>query len=189
MHVILITGMPGVGKTTIMRNLSLELRKRTIKFDGFYTEELRKSDGERIGFDIVTFDDKRAPLARVSEFLRNSPAGCRVGKYTVCVSEFESLALPALNERTANLLLLDEIGKMELKSAAFGTRLAQIRTRLAQGDSLFFIATIPLKATLPIVEQLKDLSETKLFHVTCANRNKILAEIVEATVRMIGAKM
>lgn len=56
--------LSGVGKTTIMRHVGTELQRRAIAFDGFYTEELRSSSGERSGFDIVTFDGKRAPLAR-----------------------------------------------------------------------------------------------------------------------------
>ncbi|XP_053690138.1 cancer-related nucleoside-triphosphatase homolog [Sabethes cyaneus] len=187
MHVILVTGMPGVGKTTIMRSVSLELKKRGMQFDGFYTEEVRAANGERTGFDIVTFDGKQAPLARVSESLPNYPARYRVGKYSVCVSEFESLALPALNASTANLLLLDEIGKMELKSKAFETRLAQLTARLTRGDNLFLLATIPLKAVLPIVEQLKAIPKTMLFHVTFSNRNKMVMEILEATIRMTSA--
>lgn len=48
-----------------MRNLGIELQKRAIAFDGFYTEELRSATGERTGFDIITFDGKKAPLSRV----------------------------------------------------------------------------------------------------------------------------
>ncbi|KAL1394578.1 hypothetical protein pipiens_003021 [Culex pipiens pipiens] len=124
--------MPGVGKTTIMRHVGTELQRRAIAFDGFYTEELRSPSGERSGFDIVTFDGKRAPLARTSDSVRNAPAKNRVGKYTVCVAEFESVALPALAGRTtASLLLLDEIGKMELKSRPFEDRLQQIVNAVA----------------------------------------------------------
>ncbi|XP_029735154.2 cancer-related nucleoside-triphosphatase [Aedes albopictus] len=187
MALILITGMPGVGKTTIVRNLGLELRKRAIAFDGFYTEELRSGSGERIGFDIITFDGQKAPLARVSDSTKSAPARNRVGKYTVCVPEFESVALPALSTRTANLLILDEIGKMEMKSKSFENRLQEITDSVGRGE-LFFVATIPLKATLDIVERLKRSKNAQLFHVTQTNRNQIHGDILEATVRMIGKK-
>ncbi|XP_062542607.1 cancer-related nucleoside-triphosphatase homolog isoform X2 [Armigeres subalbatus] len=186
MTLILITGMPGVGKTTIVRNLGLELQKRKIPLDGFYTEELRNASGERSGFDIVTFDGKRAPLARVSDTTKNSRD--RVGKYAVCVAEFESVALPALNSRSANLLLLDEIGKMEMKSKSFAERMLQITDGVARGG-IFFVATIPLKATLDIVERLKRTKNAQLFHVTATNRNQIHRDILEATVRMIGKQL
>ncbi|XP_065086655.1 cancer-related nucleoside-triphosphatase isoform X2 [Ochlerotatus camptorhynchus] len=187
MSLILITGMPGVGKTTIVRNLGAELQKRVIQFDGFYTEELRSATGERSGFDIITFGGTKAPLARVSDTVKNAPARNRVGKYTVCVPEFESVALPTLSNRTtaASLLILDEIGKMELKSKAFEDRLVQITDSVARGE-LFFVATIPLKATLNIVERLKRIKNVRLFHVTQANRNQIQRDILEATVRMLG---
>ncbi|XP_055603344.1 cancer-related nucleoside-triphosphatase homolog [Uranotaenia lowii] len=186
MSLILITGMPGVGKTTIMRNLGSELRNRSIPFDGFYTEELRGTSGERCGFDIITFDGRKAPLARLSGTVKDAPAKNRVGRYTVCVPEFESLALPALGNRSANLLLLDEIGKMELKSGPFEDCLKQIVGSVERHEKLFFVATIPLKATLNIVERLKKVRGVQLFHVTIANRNQLQHQIVEATVRMLG---
>ncbi|XP_021697537.1 nucleoside-triphosphatase THEP1 isoform X2 [Aedes aegypti] len=187
MTLILITGMPGVGKTTIVRNLGIELQKRAIAFDGFYTEELRSATGERTGFDIITFDGKKAPLSRVSETMKNAPARNRVGKYTVCVPEFESVALAALSSRTAHLLILDEIGKMELKSRSFEDRMLQIADSVERGD-LCFVATIPLKATLNIVDRLKRIRNAQLFHVTQTNRDQIHRDILEATVRMIGNK-
>ncbi|XP_039429896.1 nucleoside-triphosphatase THEP1 [Culex pipiens pallens] len=188
MSLILITGMPGVGKTTIMRHVGTELQRRAIAFDGFYTEELRSSSGERSGFDIVTFDGKRAPLARTSDSIRNAPAKNRVGKYTVCVTEFESVALPALAIRsTANLLLLDEIGKMELKSRPFEDRLQQIVDAVTAPPEgrLKFVATVPLKASLNIVERLKRTPGVQLFHVTVSNRDKMRQDILEAVVRMV----
>ncbi|EAT36189.1 AAEL011713-PA [Aedes aegypti] len=119
--------------------------------------------------------------------MKNAPARNRVGKYTVCVPEFESVALPALSSRTAHLLILDEIGKMELKSRFFEDRMLQIADSVERGD-LCFVATIPLKATLNIVDRLKRIRNAQLFHVTQTNRDQIHRDILEATVRMIGNK-
>jgi nucleoside-triphosphatase len=54
---ILITGLPGVGKTTLIRGLATRLAK----YDpaGFYTEEIRDSQGKREGFRIVTLSGRR----------------------------------------------------------------------------------------------------------------------------------
>ncbi|XP_058831419.1 cancer-related nucleoside-triphosphatase-like isoform X3 [Topomyia yanbarensis] len=187
MHLILITGVPGVGKTTIIRNLGLELTKHSIKFSGFYTEELRNAHGERCGFDIVTFEGKRATLSRASTIVKNTTAQNRVGKYTVTVPEFESVALPVLDICSANILLLDEIGKMELKSKAFEKRLTQLSCSINKGE-LFFVATIPMKTTSSIVDNLKNIKHT-LFHVTVTNRNQIYQNILETTFRMIDKKL
>ncbi|MFZ1060598.1 MAG: nucleoside-triphosphatase, partial [Candidatus Rokuibacteriota bacterium] len=46
-HVLLITGNPGSGKTTVIRRVAAALSGR--RLGGFYTEEIRVG-GERRGF-------------------------------------------------------------------------------------------------------------------------------------------
>ncbi|KAL4437178.1 hypothetical protein ABPG75_004317 [Micractinium tetrahymenae] len=84
---------------------------------GFYTEEVRQG-GERLGFDVVTLDGRRGPLARAGA---GAPrGGPTVGKYAVDVTSFERLALPELRpQQGAQLYCVDEVGKMELLSPAF----------------------------------------------------------------------
>jgi nucleoside-triphosphatase THEP1 len=64
---LLLTGMPGCGKTTMIKKLVAELSKTSSnpKVSGFYTEEARNSENSRVGFDVVTLDGKRCPLAKV----------------------------------------------------------------------------------------------------------------------------
>lgn len=57
---------PGVGKTTLVKNVVQQLQGLGVLLVGFYTEEVRGHHG-RIGFDVVTLDGQRAPLARVSQ--------------------------------------------------------------------------------------------------------------------------
>ena len=52
-HVLLITGAPGIGKTTVIQRVANELKHKGLR--GFYTEEIRE-DGERRGFRLVGFD-------------------------------------------------------------------------------------------------------------------------------------
>lgn len=42
------------------------LSKTGVELRGFYTEELREG-GQRIGFDVVTLDGNRGPLARIQD--------------------------------------------------------------------------------------------------------------------------
>jgi nucleoside-triphosphatase len=109
---ILLTGPPGVGKTTVMIRLAQRLEHRSVA--GFYTEEMRES-GRRQGFQIVTFSGKTGVLAD-----KSLPSRARVGRYGVNVEAFERLAIPEL-ARPADLVLIDEIGKMECFSPAFVT--------------------------------------------------------------------
>jgi nucleoside-triphosphatase len=67
--IILITGNPGVGKTTLIKKLYDKLSqdaKYNDLINGFYTEEVRDKSNERIGFDVINLKDesKRTCLAR-----------------------------------------------------------------------------------------------------------------------------
>lgn len=85
---LLITGNPGSGKTTVIRRVAAALSNR--RLGGFYTEEIRVR-GERRGFRLATFDGQERVMAHV-EF--RGPH--RVGKYGVDVSVIDGLAESAL---------------------------------------------------------------------------------------------
>jgi len=110
--VLLLTGAPGVGKTTAIRAVAASLASR--RLGGFFTEEVR-AGGARQGFELVTFDGRRAMMAHVDH-----PGPARVGKYGVDVAIVEALAESALAVREdVDVYLVGEIGKMECLSPAF----------------------------------------------------------------------
>ncbi|KAJ6413351.1 hypothetical protein OIU84_006195 [Salix udensis] len=116
----LVTGPPGAGKTTlIMRVLeTLKTSNPSLKIQGFYTREIREGI-ERVGFEVVTLDGRKAPLAStiVSTPDTRWPT---VGKYKVDISSFEAVALPELQiKEDTDLFIIDEVGKMELFSSSF----------------------------------------------------------------------
>ncbi len=114
---LLITGRPGCGKTTVVQRVCEVLLRHGYRIQGFYTRELRQG-GKRVGFDIVTLPEGRtAPLARVEP----GSQGPRVGRYRVWIESFEALVLPLLNRIPPHLhlLVMDEIGSMELLSQPF----------------------------------------------------------------------
>lgn len=60
--IILLTGMPGVGNTTIIRRVAEGLSDR--RLGGFVTEEIRHGR-ERVGFSLQTFDGHSTVLSHV----------------------------------------------------------------------------------------------------------------------------
>ncbi|XP_075452973.1 cancer-related nucleoside-triphosphatase [Ascaphus truei] len=178
---IFLTGVPGIGKTTIIQKASEVLKSSGASIDGFYTEEVRQG-GRRVGFDIVTLSGKRGTLSRVCSDLPTERCEYRVGQYVVDLVSFEQLALPVLNiadhgnaiQKT--VYVIDEIGKMELFSQSF---IHAVRKTLDCSGALIF-GTIPMltRKPLPLVEEIRSRRDVKVFHVTRENRDDILQEIV-----------
>ena len=161
---LLLTGSPGVGKTTVIRAVMERLDEVTCA--GFYTEEKRHA-GQRIGFRINTLSGAEGNLASVG---RKEPT---VGRYSIHVEEFEALILPNLDPAItpADLYVIDEIGKMELFSFKFRTSLIAL---LAQPTNL--LATIA-KEGKGFVEQIKSRNDIELIEVTRQNRDRLPEEI------------
>ena len=169
---LFLTGNPGVGKTTVIRGVVERLEEVTCA--GFYTEDKRQS-GQRIGFRIVTLDGQEGSLASLG---RKEPT---VGRYSIHVEEFEKLVLPGLNPGTApiDLYVIDEIGKMELLSRKFRSKIIDL---LAQPANL--LATIAKKGK-GFIDQIKDRNDIELIEVTRTNRD----QLPEALVRKIKTEL
>ncbi|CAB3223696.1 unnamed protein product [Arctia plantaginis] len=172
-----LTGEPGVGKTTLTKKLSSTIADKGIKLSGFYTEEIRK-DGVREGFDIVTVDGVRGRLAR-DQTLLSAPIKQKVGKYGVLVKEFETIAMPCLvksEDSTPQVLVIDEIGKMEFQSETFK---AAIKIIFNHPSHYTVLATIPLKKGDQLIESIRNNKNAKVWMVTRKNRDTIHEEILK----------
>jgi nucleoside-triphosphatase len=162
---ILITGLPGVGKTTLIKNITEALKD--LRPVGFYTAEIRE-EGRRKGFELISLDGKRGLL---SDTDIQSPH--RVGKYKVDVKGFEAFlrSIPFLNPST-RLIVIDEIGKMECYSDQFKNLLREILD-----SEKWVIATIAFKGS-GIIKEIKKRNDVKLFEITQRNRNSLLSDIL-----------
>jgi nucleoside-triphosphatase len=163
---ILITGSPGIGKTTLIKKLFQKLLY--LHIEGFYTEEIREKNARK-GFALISFSGKRSILSHVE--IRSL---YRVSKYGVDVSNFEEFldGIDFLNRET-DLIIIDEIGKMECFSTKFKKRTKQL---LDSGKPV--IATISMKGE-GFIEEIKNRSDVKLFVMTQHNRNELLSEILK----------
>jgi len=164
---LLITGLPGVGKTTLIRNLCGDLKH--LNPVGFYTSEIREA-GVRTGFELITLDNRRGLLSHVDISSRH-----RVGKYGVDIAGFEAFldGLDFLNP-SHKMAVIDEIGKMECMSGRFTALVRQ----LLDSDRPV-LATIALKGG-GFIAEVKERPDVKLFELTTANRNNLGSEIETA---------
>ncbi|MEM2944210.1 MAG: NTPase [Methanomassiliicoccales archaeon] len=162
---ILITGIPGVGKTTVIKKVVEKLGERC---GGFYTEEIR-SEGIRVGFKIVSLDGKTGVLASIS--LSGAP---KVGKYGVNLQEINNIAVTSIAEaiRSEKIVVIDEIGKMEVLSPLFRSLVV-----LALDSQNVVIATVSEKGKEDFFDEIKMRSDVELYVATFENRD-ILPNII-----------
>lgn len=163
---ILVTSLPGVGKTTLI--IKLAERLKPYRLQGFYTEEIREG-GERLGFRLRTFGGKEIILAHKS--LRSL---YRVGKYKVDIKNFEHLLDEAfgLTERY-DFTIIDEIAKMECLSTKFRDIVSEIL------DSERRVVATIAKHGDEFIESLKKRNGVELMELTHGNREDMLDEVVK----------
>jgi nucleoside-triphosphatase len=162
---LLITGLPGVGKTTLIKKLSDALK--SFHPVGFYTVEMREG-GVRKGFELMSFEGKRKLLSH-----KEISSPYKVGQYKVNIKGFEDFlnSISFFNPLT-RLIIIDEIGKMECLSLRFQEILKEILDA-----EKWVMATIALKGS-GLIAEVKERNDVRLFEITKKNRDSLFSEIL-----------
>jgi len=157
---LLLTGHPQCGKTTIIRKITSELG---VQAGGFFTEEIF-GPGGRQGFKLFTLEGRHAILAHKD--LRGDKVP-RVGRYGVNLDVLEQTGISALQAAAAagKVVIIDEIGKMELLSPRFRDAVLQLIFSPA-----IIIGTIVYKPQ-PQADLFKQLAQVTLWEVNQRNRD------------------
>jgi nucleoside-triphosphatase len=163
-RVYLLTGQPGTGKTSIIKQIIAGIKG---KAGGFYTEEIR-SQGIRQGFRLVTLDGRDAILAHI-----DIKSLYKVSKYGVDVKSFDRVGVAALRKavQECDLVVIDEIGKMELFSENFRRTVLEVIE-----DGRKVLGTIMFSPN-PRADAIKRRPEVNLITVTRNNHQQVLGEI------------
>lgn len=164
---LLLTGRPGIGKTTVIKAVVEELGSQA---GGFYTEEIR-GPGGRKGFRLITLDGEEAILSHV-DF--RGPRYPRVGRYGVDVETFSQVGVAALRRamQEGRIVIVDEIGKMELFSGPFKETVLQ-----AISGPYTVVATV-MAHPHPWADALKRLPNITLWELTQENRDRMPGQVL-----------
>lgn len=162
---ILLTGQPGSGKTTLIKKV---LEKATFSVGGFLSNEMRRGN-QRVGFTLDTLNGKRGILAHIDLETKH-----RVGKYHVDVNSLESVGISAIENamQDRDVVIIDEIGKMELLSKRFQEVL---KNALESPKPL--LGTI-MQGKNKMTDALKDRPDVMVFQVNEETRSYLVNEIL-----------
>lgn len=161
---ILICGPPGVGKTTLIKKI---LKKTNLRAGGFYTEEIR-GRSNRVGFKIISLDNQEGILAHIN--IKDSQ---RVGRYGVNINDLENIGARSLEQALKNddLIIIDEIGKMEVFSEEFKEKVLDCLS-----SKKIVLAAISMVGD-KFISNIKRRDDIILFKVTKENRDKLIKTI------------
>jgi nucleoside-triphosphatase len=164
--------MPKSGKTTLLWELVEELQGKGLKVGGFISPS-EAHHGTRTAFHVMDIETgKEGLLASVDG------DGPKVSKYHVDVKSFESIALPCMQDCDKyDVIVIDEIGRMEMKSRKF----AWMLDKVLDSDT-------PLIISLgkDYVTKYKSLGD--VYNLTGSNRGRVYADILRKAKEGIGKK-
>jgi nucleoside-triphosphatase len=169
---IFLTGAPSSGKTTVIKKVIARLNLRA---NGFYTEEERVG-GIRVGFLMRTLDGKKAYLAH-----QDIKSDFHIRRYGVSIENIETLAVPAIAPVGQNVIILDEIGKMECFAEVFKT--AAIR---ALESSNIVVGTITFGGDA-FISGIKSRKDLEIHEVSPENRDA-LPDLILGKISEIGRR-
>jgi len=179
-RLLLLTGSPGVGKTTVLMRLAESLKAKGYSIGGMVSHEVR-SCGARIGFEILDLGSgKRGWLAHV-----NQKSGPQVGRYRVNMQDLNGIGAEAIARAVEDfdVVAIDEIGPMELHSEKFKEAVER-----AVGSGKLLVGIVHWKVKDRLIDEVKKREDAEIIAVTQENREKLHETIVEKAVDFLGSK-
>lgn len=174
-RLLLVTGRPGIGKTTVLFKAAGSLTNMRYKVGGMITREVLH-EGTRVGFEIMDLETGRKGwLAHVDQ-----QVGPKVSRYRVNLADLEDIGVKAIKNAVskAHIVIVDEIGPMELFSSAFEEAIVE-----AVESSIPLLVTIHHRSQAPLINFVKNRTDAETVEVTVENRAKLHEALVEKVVR------
>jgi len=153
---LFITGKPGCGKTTLIKELCLPVMERA---GGFFTEEMN-GNGLRQGFLLKTLDGREGIFAK-----KGMKSAYKFNKYGINIGVLEGLGADSLIKaaKSKDLIVIDEIGSMEIISEVFRKALLE-----CLNSEKKVLATVRYNAQ-PFTDEIKKMKNTSMLVLSREN--------------------
>ena len=177
MVIWLVTGSPGVGKSTVVSKVVLKLKSAGIIVGGCTTSE-KRAGGARVGFEIRDLSSGRTgDLASA-----RSKIGPRVGRYRVNLTDLANIGGVALEAASSHseLIVVDEVGPMELVSPEFRKG---VRRCIDSGKPM--LAVVHERLEDDLLNELRVRAKA-IIALTVENREAAVDELSEALLKAVG---
>lgn len=162
---VFLTGAPGVGKSTAVGEVAERMQQEGVRVGGMTSGDLR-SGSSRIGFEIRNvMTGETGVLAHVNQL-----TGPRIGRYRVKTEDLDKIGAEAILAavRDADLIVIDEVGPMELTSSRF-----KDAVQAALASSKFLLGTVHRNAQDPLVRTIRSNPGVEVIEVTHENRDSL----------------
>ena len=173
-RVLLLTGSPGVGKTSLVLRIVESLRANGYNVGGMVSREVRV-EHDRVGFEILNLNTGRKGwLAHVAQ-----KEGPQVGRYRVNIGDLEAIGVEAITSAvaTSDVIVIDEIGPMELHSRKF----REAVLKAAESPKLL-VGVVHWKAADTLIDRVKGRDDAEVHLVTAENRDNLPVLLLKAAV-------
>lgn len=175
--ILLLTGPPGVGKSTAVSRVVLRLKSAGVIVGGCTTAE-KRSGGARVGFEV-----RDLTTGRVGELAStSSKVGPKVGRYRVNLTDLAKVGAAGLGEASdrSELIVIDEVGPMELVSPEFRRAVTKC---MNSGKPL--LAVVHERLEDDILNELRARATT-LATLSVENRDRVVDEMASKLLAVMG---
>lgn len=167
--VAIVTGEKGSGKTRFLSEIAHELKKRGFEVGGVYTKKIR-DNGEIIGYravNVATYEEQ--PFLRKD----NGDTGLRIGAFSIDCAGLELGQKAIARAMNANLLMIDEIGKLELEGGGWHDEL----NALPLEKQLFIVLSVRLEFVNDVIDKW-NLHPSAIYNVSECKVETLASEII-----------
>lgn len=161
---VALTGSPGVGKTTLVQKI---VGAAGGSVGGVLARDKRVKD-RRVGFELLDLGSGATGM-----LADETGSGPQLGKYRVRLDDLDNIGARAIeNGLKANLIVVDEIGPMELSSRRF---VMAVEKALASDKEMLVV--LHEWSNHPIAKKIR--KNFKVITVTRENRDALAGEIIQ----------